>query len=81
MRYYKVATDGDRKRGDNRMNKVGARLKKLRGDRSRKELADALGLKVSTIGMYENGQRIPRDKMKIKMAKYFNTDVKTLFFD
>lgn len=63
------------------MNKIGKRLRKLRGKRSRREVAEGLGLSVSTIGMYENGQRIPRDKMKIKIAKYFDTDVKTLFFD
>lgn len=63
------------------MSVIGDRLKKLRGDRSRREVAEAVGVKVSTIGMYENGERVPRDKIKIKLADYYKTDVKTLFFD
>lgn len=63
------------------MNRVGDRLRKLRGKRSMEEVAKAVGVKRSTIGMYELGQRVPRDAIKIRLADYYNTDVKTLFYD
>ena len=54
------------------MDKVAERLTQLRGDRSREEVAKAIGISVSAISMYENGERIPRDSIKIKLAAYFN---------
>lgn len=50
------------------MNKIliGKRLVKLRGIQSREEVAEAIGVSVSTLQMYENGQRVPRDKIKVK---------------
>ncbi|PGU99209.1 transcriptional regulator, partial [Bacillus cereus] len=38
----------------------------LRNEKSREEVARAVGISVSTLQMYENGQRIPRDNIKIK---------------
>ncbi|WP_423748200.1 hypothetical protein [Bacillus cereus] len=31
--------------------------------------------------MYENGQRIPRDNIKIKLANFYGVTVQTIFFD
>ena len=63
------------------MDKVAERLTQLRGDRSREEVAKAIGISVSAIYMYENGERIPRDSIKIKLAAYFNKSVQEIFFD
>lgn len=63
------------------MEKVAKRLQKLRGNRSRGEVAKAIGVSVSAIAMYENGERIPRDRIKIKFAKYYQKSVQEIFFD
>lgn len=63
------------------MDKIAERLTQLRGDRSREEVAKAIGISVSAISMYENGKRIPRDSIKIKLAAYFNKSVQEIFFD
>ena len=63
------------------MEKVAERLVELRGKRSREEVANALGVSVSAIAMYENGERIPRDIIKIKIAEYYKKSVQEIFFD
>lgn len=52
-----------------------------RGEKSREEVANAVGVSLSAISMYENGARIPRDEIKVKLADYFGTSVQALFFD
>lgn len=59
---------------------VGERLRTLRGDIPMQTVADANGISVSALGMYETGKRIPRDEIKIKLAKYFDTTIEALFF-
>lgn len=61
-------------------NKVGRRLRKLRGDKTQAQVADDLGISVSAVGSYELGERIPRDKLKVKIAKYYDTTVEAIFF-
>lgn len=63
------------------MEKVAERLVKLRGDRSREEVAKAIGVSISAISMYENGERIPRDDIKISIARYYQKTVQEIFFD
>ncbi len=63
------------------MEKVAERLQKLRGNRSRDEVAKAIGVSVSAIAMYENGERIPRDGIKLKFAEYYQKSVQEIFFD
>ena len=60
---------------------IGARLLKLRGERPREEVALAVGISVSALTMYETGKRIPRDEIKIKLAKYFSSSVGAIFFE
>lgn len=60
---------------------IGQELKRLRGDRTIQEVANATGIDPSTIGMYEIGQRIPRDNNKIILAQYYGMTVQELFFD
>ena len=60
---------------------VGRRLRKLRGGENRDDVAAAVGISASALGMYECGQRMPRDDIKISLANYFGTTVQDLFFD
>jgi len=59
---------------------IGKRLIQLRGDKTQEEVATALGISLSAIGMYERGERVPRDEVKIAIAKYFDTTVQALFY-
>lgn len=60
---------------------VGEKLKTARGSRSQREVANALGISVSALSMYETEERLPRDALKVRMAAYYNTTVGYLFFD
>lgn len=60
---------------------IGAYLKKLRGTKTQAEVARAIGVTTMAISQYENGDRIPRDEIKIKLAKYYDRTVEQLFFD
>ena len=59
---------------------IGARLRNLRGDKPRAEVANAVGVSVSALQMYENGARVPRDQTKIALADYYHTTVAAIFF-
>ncbi len=60
---------------------IGMRLLELRGEIPREEVAKAVGVSVSAISMYENGERIPRDSIKVKIANFYNRSVQEIFFD
>ncbi|CCZ34599.1 putative uncharacterized protein [Firmicutes bacterium CAG:646] len=60
---------------------IGARLLALRGDIPREFLAKKIEVSVSAIAMYENGERIPRDDIKVKLANFYNRTVQEIFFD
>ena len=60
--------------------KIGQRLSNLRGNRTLKEVANAVGISVSALAMYETGKRVPRDEIKVMLARYFNTSMEALFF-
>ena len=60
---------------------IAERLKQARGDTPRETVAQAVGITVSAISMYENGQRIPRDEIKVRLADYYHTTVQALFYD
>ena len=63
------------------LSDIGKRLVRLRGSRTQEEVAKALGCSISAIGMYERGERMPRDEMKIAIAKYYDTTVQSIFFN
>lgn len=63
------------------MNNVAQKLIELRGEKSREEVAKGVGVSVSAVAMYENGERIPRDAIKIKIAKFYGKTVQEIFFD
>lgn len=60
---------------------IGRRLIAIRGDIPRDELANAIGVSISAVSMYENGERIPRDDIKIRIANFFVRSVQEIFFD
>ena len=60
---------------------IGKRLLELRGDMAREKVANAAGTSVSAISMYENGERVPRDAIKIKLAAFYKKSVQEIFFD
>jgi len=59
---------------------IGKRLISLRGDKTQEEVAKAIGSSLSAIGMYERGERIPRDEVKLAIAKYYDTTVQAIFY-
>lgn len=59
---------------------IGKRLIALRGKRLVKDVAKALGISASALSMYETGQRIPRDEIKIRLARYYDRSVDSIFF-
>lgn len=64
------------------MNNFSEKLKDLRIEKNltQEELAKIIGVGVSAISMYEQGNRVPRDEIKIKLAKFFNKSVQEIFF-
>lgn len=60
--------------------RIGAKLKELRGSRSQKEIAEAVNVTDMAISLYESGDRIPRDEVKIALAEYFGVSVESIFY-
>lgn len=60
---------------------IGERLRKLRGTRTLEEVAKALGVTPMAVSLWERGERIPGDDMKMKIADYYKTSILTLFFE
>lgn len=62
---------------------IGDKLKFLREEKglSVEELAKELDLTRQAVYNYENNMRVPRDEIKVKIAKYFKRSVEEIFFD
>ena len=56
------------------------RLVLARGEESRQSVCDAIGISRSALQMYETGKRIPRDSIKIRLARHYQTTVQDLFY-
>lgn len=59
---------------------VGKRLKELRGNHSKEEIAYRMGISVTSVSLYETGKRMPRDEVKVKLADFYGLTVQELFF-
>lgn len=61
---------------------IGQRIKALREELgiSREQFSNEVGITLSAVSMYENGQRIPRDEIKVKIARVLKTSIEALFF-
>lgn len=62
------------------MENIADKLIALRGNRTREEVANAIGVSKSAIAMYEKGERVPRDPIKLKIAEYYGKTVQDIFF-
>lgn len=60
--------------------RIAQKLRELRGERSQREVADAVGTTAMAISLYESGERIPKDEIKIRLARFYNTTVDALFY-
>lgn len=59
---------------------IGEKLKELRGNKSRKIVAENLKITESSLSNYENDYRVPRDEIKKKIATYYKVSVEKIFF-
>lgn len=61
---------------------IGKRIQNMRKQRklTAEDLGKALNISSSAVNMYESGQRIPRDEVKIKIADFFGIPVETIFY-
>lgn len=62
------------------MNSIAEKLREARGDKTRKEVSKAVGISLNALMMYENGKRVPRDDVKIRLANFYNKGIEELFF-
>lgn len=61
-------------------NKPNETLRKLRGNKPRSDVAKAVGISERALQSYELGQRVPSDRVKIKLAEYYKRSVQHIFF-
>lgn len=59
---------------------IGERLRTLRGTKTQKEVGDAIGVTAMAVSLYERGERVPNDDVKVALARYFNSTVEAIFF-
>lgn len=59
---------------------IAKKLVELRGEKSRADVATALGISISALQMYEIGERVPRDEIKSKIAHFYKKSVQSIFF-
>lgn len=59
---------------------IGKKLRALRGVKPQREVAADLGITKSALSMYEQDKRVPRDEIKLRIAKYYNVSVIEIFF-
>lgn len=55
-------------------------LVELRGDKTRVEVAESCKISVSALQMYENGERVPKDEIKAKLANFYRKTIEEIFF-
>ena len=76
---FRQSTNSAQRKGSAAMS-FGKILRDLRGDKTQEEIAQAVGVTKSSWAMYEREERIPRDEVKIQIAKYFGKSVQDFFF-
>lgn len=62
------------------MGDYAEKLRALRGSRTQEEVAKAVGISTSAYASYEQGTRIPKDRVKIRLAEYYHKSVAQIFF-
>lgn len=59
---------------------IGQKLIKLRGSKTQREIAEAVGITVSALSNYENDYRTPKDEVKKKLCFYYKKSIEEIFF-
>jgi len=59
---------------------IGERLVRLRGAIPQGKVACDIGISSSALGMYEQGRRVPRDEVKVKLSNYYKASIESLFY-
>jgi len=61
---------------------IGKTLKDLRlsSGLSREKVCEELGVGLSALAMYERGERIPRDEIKLRIARLYGKSVDDIFY-
>lgn len=61
---------------------AGTKMRALRLQRKKtlQQVADELDITKSSLAMYERDERIPRDEVKVRIARYYGETVDALFF-
>ena len=60
---------------------IAKRLVKLRGNRPKEVVANNLNISIRALESYEGAQRIPRDYVKLAIAKFYDSTVEAIFFE
>ena len=60
---------------------IGEKLKNLRGNKSQATVARDLMISDSALSAYETDERVPRDDVKVRIAKYYGETVQAIFFN
>lgn len=60
---------------------AGAKLRELRGDKTIREVSEAVGVTEAAMSYYETGKRTPRPQIMVKIANYYNLPVGVIFFN
>ena len=61
---------------------IGSKLRDLRQalGMSLLEVSGKVGITISALAMYERGERLPRDEVKVRLARFYNRTVGEIFF-
>ena len=83
LMFYIKNTHNVNTKGGGSMNpkEIGKTLRVLRCNESVAKVADSIGISQSALRMYEAGERIPRDEIKIRIAEYYGMSVGDIFFN
>ncbi len=59
---------------------IGEKLRELRGNTTKQDVAKAIGVSESAYIKYERDERVPRDEVKRRLAVFFGVSVESIFF-
>ncbi len=65
---------------EDRKEKIGKRIREIRGERTQKEFGDLLGVSPMAVSLYETGDRLPGYNNMIRIAELGKTTVQDIFF-
>ena len=65
-----------------RAQAIGERLRELRKDAglSQQEVVEKIGVTKMAVSNYEQGIRVPRDAVKVRLADLFEQSIQELFY-